>query len=254
MKVFDQYARYYDLLYRDKDYRGETDFVLSLLQDHAPGSKRIFEMGCGTGIHAQMLAEAGHTVHGIDFSDTMLATAAERRQGLAAGLQERLSFGIGDVRTYRAGRSFDVVLSLFHVFSYQTANADLQAAFATAASHLESGGVFIFDYWYGPAVLAQRPETRVKRLQDGDLSILRIAESHMDDLKSVVEVNYETIVKAGESSEVIRESHRMRYLFMPEIELLASLHGFEPVSHREWLGEALPSAASWSAFSVLRKQ
>lgn len=253
MKVFDQYARYYDLLYRDKDYRGETDFVLSLLQDHAPGSKRIFEMGCGTGIHAQMLAEAGHTVHGIDFSDTMLATAAERRQGLAAELQERLSFDSGDVRTYRAGRSFDVVLSLFHVFSYQTANADLQAAFATAASHLNSGGVFIFDYWYGPAVLVQRPETRIKRMQDGGLSILRMAESNVDDIRNVVEVNYETIVTVEGFSESIFESHKMRYLFIPEIQIFAENNGFEAVNHRAWMAGAVPSFSSWSVCSVLKK-
>ena len=58
MKVFDQYARYYDLLYRDKDYSGETDFVLAVLRDYAPRANHIFEMGCGTGIHAQMLAKA----------------------------------------------------------------------------------------------------------------------------------------------------------------------------------------------------
>jgi len=253
MKVFDQYARYYDLLYRDKDYRGETDFVISLLQDYAPRANDIFEMGCGTGIHAQMLVEAGYSVRGIDFSETMLATAIARRESLSADMHNRLNFSIGDVRTYRAGRTFDVVLSLFHVFSYQSTNADLEAAFATAASHLKAGGVFIFDYWYGPAVFAQRPETRIKRLRDGDISILRIAESQMDDLKNLVEVSYETIVKAADEFQ-IRESHRMRYLFVPEIDLLASIHGFEPVSHREWLGTALPSATSWSAFSVLRKQ
>jgi SAM-dependent methyltransferase len=253
MKVFDQYARYYDLLYRGKDYQAETDFVRSLLGAYAPSASQIFEMGCGTGIHARMLVEAGYHIHGIDFSEAMLTTAVERREELSAGRQERLSFSIGDVRTYRAGRTFDVALSLFHVFSYQNTNADLRAAFATASAHLDAGGVFIFDYWYGPAVLAQRPETRIKRLRDGDLSILRIAEPRMDDLKNLVEVSYETIVKAGGEYD-IRESHCMRYLFVPEIELLASIYGFEPVSHREWLGEKLPSANSWSAFSVLRKQ
>ena len=253
MKVFDQYARYYDLLYRDKDYRTETEFVRSLLEVYAPRANHLFEMGCGTGIHARMLVEAGYNIHGVDFSETMLATAVERREELTADVKERLSFSVGDIRTYRADRKFDVVLSLFHVLSYQNTNTDLKAAFATASDHLDAGGIFIFDYWYGPAVLAQHPETRIKRLQDGDLSILRIAEPQMDDLKNLVEVNYETIVKAGGEFE-IRESHSMRYLFVPEIELLASIYGFEPVSHREWLGEALPSAASWSAFSVLRKQ
>lgn len=254
MKVFDQYARYYDLLYRDKDYRGEANFVLSVLCAYAEGKKSLFEMGCGTGIHAQLFVEAGYQVHGIDLSEKMLATASKKRDALSSELRERLSFSVGDVRNYRAGRTFDVVLSLFHVFSYQTDNSDLQAAFATANAHLESGGILIFDYWYGPAVLAQRPETRVKRLQDDDLSILRIAESHVDEQKSVVEVNYETFVKTDALTEVIRETHRMRYLFLPEIELFAELHGFEVIHHREWLGVTAPSSNSWAGFSVLRKK
>lgn len=253
MKVFDQYGRYYDLLYRDKDYEGETNFIRSVLQECSTNSKHVFEMGCGTGIHAQMLAEAGYSVYGIDLSETMLSCATERRDGLATEVKRRLEFHAGDVRTHRAGRHFDVVLSLFHVMSYQTTNMDLQDAFATAASHLEGGGLFIFDYWYGPAVLAQRPETRVKRLRDNEMSILRIAEPRTDDLNNVVEVSYETVVKAGQEF-TIHESHRMRFLFVPEIELLSSIYGFDPICHREWMGRAHPSGNSWSAFSVLRKR
>ena len=50
-------------------------------------------------------------------------------------------------------------------------NADLLAAFATAREHLNPGGVFIFDCWYGPAVLAERPSVRIKRMEDGATSI-----------------------------------------------------------------------------------
>lgn len=211
-------------------------------------------MGCGTGIHARMLAEAGHNVHGIDLSKTMLAAAMKRQGSLAPDLGQRLSFASGDARTYRAGRTFDVVLSVFHVFSYQTSNVDLQSVFNTACQHLDTGGLLVFDYWYGPAVLTQRPETRVKRLQDADMSILRIAESCIDEQRNVVEVNYETHVRASDAYEVIRESHRMRYLFLPELEMLADLHGFRPLCHKEWMGVAEPSTSSWSALSVFQKQ
>jgi SAM-dependent methyltransferase len=253
-KVFDRYARYYDLLYRDKDYHHEAEFIMSLLKDHAPRAQQILELGCGTGIHAQMIAEAGYHVSGIDFSDAMLDSANNRRRGLAVDLGSRLVFDKGDVRTYRAGRKFDAVLSLFHVFSYQTTNTDLNATFRTASEHLDHGGTLIFDYWYGPAVLSQRPETRVKRLRDEDMSIVRVAESTMNDTRNTVEVNYETMVHAHGAMEVIHESHRMRYLFIPEIEMLAEMHGLECVTHQEWLGDGQPSARTWSAFSVMTKR
>jgi len=59
MKVFENYARYYDLLYHDKDYNAEAKFVHQLLQIHAPETRSILELGCGTGSHAVLLAELG---------------------------------------------------------------------------------------------------------------------------------------------------------------------------------------------------
>ena len=128
MSVFARYARYYDLLNRDKDYSAEVDYVRRLIEIHAPGSRSILELGCGTGLHACMLAEHGHVVHGIDMSADMLEAAERRRAALSAELRAAVEFQFGDVRTYRHASSFDVVASLFHVFSYQTANSDLSAA------------------------------------------------------------------------------------------------------------------------------
>ena len=49
MSVFNEYARYYDLLYRDKDYVGEVEYVHRLLQAHAPGAQSLLNLGCGSG-------------------------------------------------------------------------------------------------------------------------------------------------------------------------------------------------------------
>ena len=38
MKIFQKYANYYNLLYRDKDYPGEVEFVNSLLQKYRPSN------------------------------------------------------------------------------------------------------------------------------------------------------------------------------------------------------------------------
>jgi ribosomal protein L11 methylase PrmA len=56
------HARCYDLLYTDKDYAGEAAFVAHLLEHYAPGSTTLLELGCGSGIHAGMLAERGYQV------------------------------------------------------------------------------------------------------------------------------------------------------------------------------------------------
>ena len=85
--------------------------------------------------------------------------------------------GRGDITTTRLERRFDAVLALFHVVSYQTTNPAVQALFANAAHHLKLGGLFFFNVWYSPAVTANCPELRVKRLQRADLAIIRIPNS-----------------------------------------------------------------------------
>jgi SAM-dependent methyltransferase len=252
--VFDAYARYYDLLYRDKDYGAEAQYVASHVRRHDPDAKRVLELGCGTGAHAEHLARQGYVVHGVDLSETMLARAQERKSSLPADAAKRLTFGRGDVRTVRTGETYDAVISLFHVMSYQTTNADLAAAFSTAAAHLKRGGLFLFDFWYGPGVLTQKPEVRVKRLSDHEINVTRIAEPAMRESENVVEVNYAVLieVKATGKVEQVQETHRMRYLSLPELALLWK-DLFEERATLAWMNDTPPSTQSWAAFQILAR-
>jgi SAM-dependent methyltransferase len=255
MSVFGLYSRYYDLLYRDKDYVGESGFVLEQLKATGLTGNRLLELGCGTGMHATRFAAAGCSVQAIDMSTEMLAEAETRRGRLPAELGGRLAFAQGDLRTYRDSRAFDAVLSLFHVFSYQTTNADLQAAFATAAVHLQRGSLLAFDFWYGPAVLHQRPEVRVRRLEDEHIKVLRIAESTLHANANRVDVRFTVFVEDKQTGqrEELRETHPMRYLFLPEIDVFLERAGFERVKAMEWMKEAPLGEHSWSGFVVARK-
>src|SRR3989344_8472581 len=239
MTTFGGYARYYDLLYRDKDYRGETEFVERLIRAHLKNPRRVLEMGCGTGIHGIMLAERGYDVVGIDLSEDMLIAASQRAASLQPEIRNRVRFIKGDVRNAGVEGRFDVVLSLFHVVSYQLTNDDMRAVFANVKAHLAPGGVFIFDCWYGPAVLTDRPVVRVKQLADEATSVTRIAEPTLHPNLDCVDVRYQLFVKDLRSGQVeeVQETHRMRYLFQPELELLAEDAGLRIESGGAWMSE-----------------
>ena len=51
-------------------------------------------------------------------------------------------------------------------------NDDVLAAFLTARHHLNPGGIFLFDVWYGPAVLTDRPSVRIKWMAHEEIEIL----------------------------------------------------------------------------------
>ena len=75
------YSQYYDLLYRDKDYLGEVEYIDKLIKSLNKETKTILDLGCGTGRHAEILCDKGYIVHGVDRSKEMLEVAESRRKG-----------------------------------------------------------------------------------------------------------------------------------------------------------------------------
>lgn len=244
--VFDAYSWYYDLLYRDKDYTGEVEYIDNLLARYRVSGPELLEFGSGTGKHGRLLVERGYQVIGIERSAKMVALAVE-----TDGFKCRQ----GDVCTVQLGQTFDAVLSLFHVISYQVSNQSASAVFARAAEHLRSGGLFIFDVWYSPAVYFQRPEVRVKRMKDDTCEITRIAEPTIFSNENRVDVNYTIFAQDRSSGETHRliETHPMRHFSLPELDLLATQNGFERLASEEFLTGKAPSEHTWGVCVVLRK-
>ena len=255
MSIFDHYARYYDLLYAEKDYPAEARYIESIMDRYGSGSGLVLELGCGTGRHAICLAERGYDIHGIDLSERMIDKARSRIKGLPVDITMRVAFEHGDIRTYRMGHSVNAVISLFHVMSYQLTNDDLRAAFNTASIHLKPGGLFIFDCWYGPAVLTDQPHDREKYLEDPEVLVKRHAHPVMYPNENRVDVHYRITIteKATNRVKSFDEVHAMRYLFLPEIDVLMSEHGMSMVACEAWMTGVVPGFDTWNVCIVGRR-
>lgn len=244
--VFDAYSHYYDLLYSDKDYVAEVEYLCDLLKRYNNSGHELLEFGSGTGKHGCLFAERGYCVTGIEQSPEMVSQAL---------IADGFSCQVGDICTVHLGRTFDVVLSLFHVVSYQVSNEALRALFARASEHLESGGLFVFDVWYSPAVYAQRPEVRVKRMANDKVAITRIAEPTIVPNENRVDVHYTVFahdVVTGES-QTFTETHPMRHFSIPEMDNLAAQCGFERIIAEAFLTGEEPGENTWGVCFVLRK-
>jgi SAM-dependent methyltransferase len=255
MSVFGgQYASNYDLFYANKDYPAEAAFVQDVLRRHNPSANSILEFGCGSARHAVEFVRAGFNVTGIDRSAEMIALGQERRNSLPPQLREKLNLMQADAVRFRSTIKTDAVVSLFHVVSYQTTNEDLQGIFSSARAALIPGGIFVFDFWYGPAVLTERPEVRINRVTTSRDNLTRIAEPEHHLNRNVVDVKYTLICVHQETgcAEQHSEIHSVRYLFLPEIELLAGYNGFEIVEAGEWLTGNRLHEHCWSGYVAAR--
>tara|TARA_B100000579_G_scaffold414219_1_gene407625 strand:- start:84 stop:845 length:762 start_codon:yes stop_codon:yes gene_type:complete len=250
---FEKYAKYYDLLYQDKDYRAEAGYIISLIRKYNPETKKILEFGAGSGMHGRILADEGFEVSGIEKSQNMIDLGLSSIQG--NDQNRKFSCTQGDCTTSFLGDDFDTVISLFHVLSYQTSSEEATAMLKNAHRQLRPGGVFIFDYWYAPAVWEIGPTLRVKRFKNQQLAITRIAEPECLREQNIVKVNYQTFVSELKTNNIseIKETHEMRSFETEEIVEFANQTGFTQLHSEEWMTSHTPSKDTWGVCTVLQK-
>lgn len=243
---FNLYGKYYDLLYKQKDYDSEATYISSCIRQYTPYASKLLEFGSGTGRHGLILQKMGYEVFGLERSHQMVAEATQ------AGFRCQQA----DITSFQLDNKFDAVISLFHVISYLTENSELESTFRNAANCMNPGGLFIFDVWYSPAVYLQKPEARIKRVENKDLYIIRFAEPEVHDEINVVDVNYTVLAKEKNTHQwtEFHETHSMRHFTIPEIHFLADLSGFEILRTEEPITGNPPSAKTWGICFILRKK
>ena len=246
--VFSRYAKYYDLLYAEKKYDEETLYISKLIGESNLRGGALLEFGSGTGKHARALIKEGFQVTGIELSQEMVDKAMEQPS-------EGFICYQGDICDVRLGKKFDAIISLFHVISYITTNEALTKLFQNVSDHLEVGGLFVFDFWYGPAVLSQGVETRVKNIKDESTEITRIAESKIRDQDSCVDVTYtiHMVDIKTRVAEIFSEVHTMRYFSLLELDYFAEKNGLRRILQEEFLTKNIPSQNTWGVCVAYKK-
>jgi SAM-dependent methyltransferase len=244
--MFNIYSEYYDLLYQEKDYQKETNYIIDLLSKHKILNSSILEFGSGTGKHGLLLSQKGYSVHGVELSKDMVRRAKKH---------PKFTCQQGDIAKVKIDKSFGVVISLFHVMSYQTTNNQIKAVFENASNHLSSNGLFIFDIWYSPAVSYQKPAVRVKRVKNDKLKIIRIAEPKCYPNKNLVDVEYTFFVKNLDDNLIteFKENHSLRHFSISEIDNFAKTYNFKRIDAHEYITKKKPSKDTWGVCIILKK-
>ena len=244
-KIFSS-GDYYNLFYANKDYKSEAEYIHKKIKQYKSNANSILELGCGTGKHAINLSKFGYQILGIEKSESMLKQAVKSRN---------IEFQQGDIRKVYLEKTFDCVISLFHVISYQITNENLISVFSTAFNNLKNEGIFLFDFWFAPAVIHQKPSVRKKTISTQKKTITRIAEPEifLDRNQVNVEYTYYDFEHSTNKFKITKEIHKMRYFSIPELNFIANKTGFEVLNAEEFLTGLRPSYDTWGVCLVLRK-
>jgi len=218
-KAFEATAQYYDLLYSDKNYVKEADFIQNCLTYYS-SARTILELGCGTGSYTKIFSDKGYKVTGIDISAKMLEIARKKSKATFLNL---------DMRNFLLSERFDCCLALFAVLGYVTSNSDVEKVFKNVRRHLNLNGLFIFDIWNGLAVMFNLPENRVKKVESESVKISRTAQPILKAIDHTCEVDYQLVIEEKKTQifKTFNEKHLVRFFFPKEIEYYLANTGFE---------------------------
>lgn len=247
---FEEYSKYYDIFYSEKDYENEARYVDQLIRRYSSQAHTVLDLGCGTGRYDDIFSSMGYSLTGVDISETMLDVARKRNGNTC-------KFFHGDMRTVRLEQKYDVVVSLFHVMSYQIKDEDLILSMQTAKEHLAPAGLFIFDFWNGPGVQADPPEIREREFRDKSLLIRRKSTPSMFGDGHRVDVTFNVVIEYEGKHVVnnIEETHSMRYLFLPELTTMLKENGFSLMAAYEWMTfTPLDESKDWNGIIVAMKE
>jgi SAM-dependent methyltransferase len=228
----DLIAQYYDLLYGNL----EEDLPMwETLTKNVNGS--ILEVGCGTGRILFRLAQAGHTLTGLDLSGLALSAAQAKLE--AAGLTRRVSLHQADMRHFDLlhkdfALAFIPLNTLMHCHTLDDQLATLQAVH----SHLQSGsktspaGQLIIDLFHPDPTLLAEADGRLYLEEEvvdelTDRAVQWYWRHEIDLARQMRHLTY--ILDEIDEQGLVRRTQipfSLRFIYRYEMELLLRLSGF----------------------------
>jgi cation diffusion facilitator CzcD-associated flavoprotein CzcO len=184
-----------------------VDFLSGLAGDGA-----AVEFAVGTGRLALPLAKAGVRVHGIDFSEPMLAELRKKKGG------EFVSVTVGDMTETRVCDDAALVYLVFNTITNLRTQRQQVACFGNAAAHLAPGGRFVIENGLPQLHRLRSGETIVPF----DVSANHLAFEEYVDLVNQISISHHYHI---DGDRVRTSSPAFRYVWPSELDLMAELAG-----------------------------
>ena len=152
-EAYTSFAAVYDTFMDETPYAEWCEYLAELLNEYGmiqlPEDENlrteancILDLGCGTGVLTEMLAQKGYDMIGIDNSVEMLELARERKEEAGSDTLYLLQ----DMREFALYGTVGAVISVCDSVNYLLEEEDLLACFKLVNNYLYPKGLFIFDF------------------------------------------------------------------------------------------------------------
>ena len=142
MEAYSDFARVYDIFMDNVEYEKWAEYLIGSLKEYGIEDGIVLELGCGTGVMTELLAESGYDMIGVDNSEEMLGEAMEKR----AESGHEILYLEQDMREFELYGTVRAVICLCDSLNYLLEEDDLLTTFKLVNNYLDPNGLFIFDF------------------------------------------------------------------------------------------------------------
>ncbi len=207
-KLYSQLAEYY--YYIEKSGRNFKQELLCLdLLFRSYRVRKVVDLGCGTGEHAEALRRMGYEVLGIDNSSYMLEVAKKRFPNS--------KFQLANMQDFNVSSTYDALICLYGTFNYLLTTQEIQNALDSIYATLRPKGLLILEIWNSIPIqkIRKKPISPVNVCSVGSTIVKRNRGFRVSsENNNLVEVNFSFDI----NSQVIKDYHVMRVFEKEEIQ------------------------------------
>lgn len=198
MKLYKEFAWYYDLIYKNKKYQAEVQFIDSVLKKYQVKGKKILDVACGSGNHAKILIKKRYDVVGIDKNIEMLKIAQKK--------VPKAYFKVADMKSFSLKRKFDIILCMFTSIHYNLTKGDLLKTILNFKKHLNDNGLIIID---SPIFKKGVNKKKAYHLQTKEGDVL-VHYHFVDQGKGKLKITIYWKIASGKKYKVLKDIHYLQ--------------------------------------------
>ncbi len=215
-QLYKKFAVYYDKIYENVDYSGESKFVNWAVKKHKTSQGvNLMDMACGTGSHANFLKD-NFKVTGVDINEDMLEIARKK--------VPEADFILGNMKELKLENKFDIIICIFSAIHYNIDCNELKNTLTSFYNHLEDGGVLIYDLSFNTENWIEGLVS-VDTVVEDQLKIARICQSQLTN--GIFNANFVFLVKDNEEFDFEIDEHKLGVFEMDKVSKLMKKIGFQ---------------------------
>lgn len=138
MSSYDIFARFYDSLTENADYKVRSAYISDFFSEYGKGKGKVLDLACGTGTISKFLSDEDYDVTGMDISEDMLSVAENKCRG-------KVKFFKGDMKNFSLPYKFDFCLCSLDSVNHLDDMEQVEACFSCVRDALNEDGIFVFD-------------------------------------------------------------------------------------------------------------